>query len=81
MLLYMDIFEDLKELMGFEDKIMPVEECCARRGDRISILGGVDMDVLGRGSEEEVRARTRQILEACAPGGGCTARLGTSSLA
>jgi uroporphyrinogen decarboxylase len=28
------------------------------------------MDILGRGSEEEVRARTRQILEACAPGGG-----------
>lgn len=70
------LMDDLIDVVGidakhsFEDKIMPVEECYARWGDRISILGGVDMDILGRGSEEEVRARTRQILEACAPGGG-----------
>jgi uroporphyrinogen decarboxylase len=25
----------------------------------------VDMDLLGRGTEEQVRARTRQILEVC----------------
>ncbi len=70
------LMDDLIDVVGidakhsFEDKILPVEECYARWGDRISIIGGVDMDILSRGSEEEVRTRTRQILEACAPGGG-----------
>ena len=39
---------------------------------RIAVLGGVDMDLLGRGSPEQVRVRTRQILEVCAARGtGC----------
>jgi uroporphyrinogen decarboxylase len=54
---------------SFEDKIMPVEEVHRRWGARTAILGGVDMDLLTRGSEEDVRERTRQILDACAAGG------------
>ena len=54
---------------SFEDKIMPVEEVYRRWGDRIAVLGGVDMDLLGRGSPEDVRLRTREILEACAAKG------------
>jgi uroporphyrinogen decarboxylase len=54
---------------SYEDKIMPVEEVHRRWGDRIAILGGVDMDLLTRGSEAEVRKRTRAILEACAAKG------------
>ena len=54
---------------SFEDKIMPVEEVYGRWGDRVTILGGVDMDLLARGSEEQVRQRTRQILGVCAAGG------------
>jgi uroporphyrinogen decarboxylase len=54
---------------SFEDKIMPVEEVYRRWGDRIAILGGVDMDLLARGSEEQVRRRTRDILEVCAARG------------
>jgi len=50
---------------SYEDKILPVEEAYQRWGDRAAILGGVDMDLLGRGTEEQVRARTRQILEVC----------------
>jgi uroporphyrinogen decarboxylase len=50
---------------SFEDKILPVEEAYRRWGDRVAILGGVDMDLLGRGTEEAVRARTREILEVC----------------
>jgi uroporphyrinogen decarboxylase len=70
------LMDDLIDVVGidakhsFEDKILPVEDWYSRWGDRISMIGGVDMDILSRGSEEEVRARTRQILEACAPGGG-----------
>jgi uroporphyrinogen decarboxylase len=50
---------------SFEDKIVPVDEAYKRWGDRVAILGGVDMDLLGRGTEEQVRARTREILEVC----------------
>jgi uroporphyrinogen decarboxylase len=50
---------------SFEDKIVPVDEAYRRWGDRVAILGGVDMDLLGRGTEEQVRARTREILEVC----------------
>jgi uroporphyrinogen decarboxylase len=62
-----DIGVDAKH--SFEDKIMPVEDAYRRWGDRVAILGGVDMDLLGRGTEEEVRARTRQILEVCGANG------------
>jgi len=58
-----DIGVDAKH--SFEDKIVPVEEAYRRWGDQVAILGGVDMDLLGRGTEEQVRARTRQILEVC----------------
>jgi len=54
---------------SYEDKIMPVEEVHRRWGDRIAILGGVDMDLLTRGSEDDVRMRTRSILETCAAAG------------
>ena len=63
--------EDLIDYVGidgkhsYEDKIMPVEEAANLWGDRISILGGVDMDLLARGTEEQVRVRTRQILDSC----------------
>jgi uroporphyrinogen decarboxylase len=55
---------------SFQDNIEPVEEVYEKYGDRISILGGIDVDLLARGTQEEVARRTRQALEACAPGGG-----------
>lgn len=30
----------------------------------------MDVDLLSRGTTDQVRARTREIIEACAPGGG-----------
>ena len=58
-----DIGIDAKH--SFEDKITPVEEAYRRWGDRVAILGGVDMHLLSRGTEEQVRARTREILGVC----------------
>jgi uroporphyrinogen decarboxylase len=55
---------------SFEDAIIPVGESKRRWGDRIAILGGVDMDFLCRSTEDEVRAYTRRVIEECAPGGG-----------
>jgi uroporphyrinogen decarboxylase len=70
------IMEDLIETVGidarhsFQDNIEPVEEVYKKYHDRVCIMGGVDVDLLARGTEEEVRKRTRKILEACAPCGG-----------
>lgn len=54
---------------SFEDKIVPVEEVHAKWGDRIGIVGGVDMDIMAQGSERDVRKRAREILDACATKG------------
>ena len=55
---------------SFEDTILPVTEAKRRYGDRIGILGGIDMDFLCRASEKEIRRRVRQTLDVCQPGGG-----------
>ncbi len=55
---------------SYEDAILPVTEAKRRYGDRISILGGIDMDFLCRSGEGAVRQRVRDTLAACAPGGG-----------
>lgn len=67
------VMDDLIDEVGidakhsFEDVIEPVESFIKRYGERTAVIGGVDVDLLGRGSEEQVRARTREILAACAP--------------
>ncbi len=63
---------------SFEDAIMPVEEAKRRWGDRVAILGGIDVDLLARATPEQVRTRTQQILEACMPGGGYAFGTGNS---
>jgi len=55
---------------SFEDVIMTVPEAKRRWGNRVAVLGGVDMDLLSRGTPDKVRARTREVLEECMPGGG-----------
>ena len=68
--------EDLIETVGidakhsFQDNIEPVEEAYRKYGDRIAILGGMDVHLLSRGTTDQVRARAGEILEACALGGG-----------
>ena len=70
------IMEDLIEEVGidarhsFEDTIEDVVAANRRYGDRIAILGGIDVDFLCRSSEQEIRSRVRQTLDVCMPGGG-----------
>ena len=70
-----EIMPDLLETVGidarhsFEDAILPVEEAAEKYCDRIAILGGVDMDLLTRGTEQQVRERVREIIDRCAPTG------------
>ena len=54
---------------SYEDKIMPVEKVHEKWGSKIGIIGGVDMDLLAKGTEDEVRKRTREIIDLCAPRG------------
>jgi uroporphyrinogen decarboxylase len=63
---------------SYEDVIMPIEEVKKSVGDKMAILGGVDVDFLCRASEKEVRVRTREVLEACMPGGGYALGTGNS---
>jgi len=50
---------------SFEDAIIPVEEFQKLYGNRIAVLGGVDLNILGAGTPEMVRKRTRQLIETC----------------
>nr|HPK00810.1 uroporphyrinogen decarboxylase family protein [Candidatus Hydrogenedentota bacterium] len=54
---------------SFEDAIIPVEDFQARYGDRIAVLGGVDINRLSAGTPGEVRAHTRYLIETCGPRG------------
>jgi uroporphyrinogen decarboxylase len=55
---------------SFEDTIETVVDAKRLYGDRISLLGGIDMDFICRASEEQVRQRVRSTLDQCMPGGG-----------
>jgi uroporphyrinogen decarboxylase len=69
------IYEDLISDVGidgkhsFEDAILPAEEFYARYGERIAVLGGIDVDILAAGTPEQVRKRTRTLIETCGPSG------------
>lgn len=71
-----DIMDDLIEYVkidakhSYEDVIMPVIEAKQKYGNRIAILGGVDIDKLSRWDEQDIRKYVREILDKCVPGGG-----------
>lgn len=65
------VMDDLIDDVGidakhsYEDAIMPIESVSAKYSERICVIGGVDVDVLCRGTEDHIRQRTREILETC----------------
>jgi len=69
------LMEDLVEMVGidarhsFQDNAERVEPFYTKYRDRIGVLGGLDMDLLTRGTPEAVRARTKEILDICGPEG------------
>jgi len=50
---------------SFENNIIPVQDFQARYGDRIAVLGGVDLNILGASTPEEVRRHARFLIETC----------------
>jgi len=79
-----EVMDDVIDYLGydakhaFEDVIMPVEDVKDKYGDRIAILGGMDVDFLARATPDEVTRRTRKVLEHCMAGGGYCLGTGNS---
>jgi uroporphyrinogen decarboxylase len=63
---------------SFEDTIETVTEVKHTYGQRIALLGGIDVDFLCRADELAVRKRVRETLDACLPGGGYVLGTGNS---
>jgi len=75
-----DIVEDI-EFDGkhsYEDTILPVEEAYTTLGDRIAIMGGLDMDFLCRETPEAIKARSRNLLDLTRENGGYALGTGNS---
>jgi uroporphyrinogen decarboxylase len=79
-----EVMEDLITGVGidakhsFEDAIQTMPEARRLYGKRIGLIGGIDVDFLCRATEEQVRARTRHIIEECVQGGGWCLGTGNS---
>jgi len=63
---------------SFEDVIEPVTLAKQRYGDRIALLGGIDLDFLCRAGTAEIRQRVRDTLDVCHAGGGYCLGTGNS---
>ncbi len=65
-----DLIHDtqIDAIHSFQDVILPIGECMARYGERIAILGGLDVDSMVRLNEESLRTYIRDVLETCMPG-------------
>lgn len=61
---------------SFEENVVPVTEAKRRWGDRVGLLGGLDVDFVARQSEDDVRRLVRDTLDVCQPGGGYCLGLG-----
>lgn len=78
------LMEDLIEYVGidakhsFEDSSYPVAEYKELYGDRIAILGGIDMDKLARMPIDIFAEYVKETLRKCAPGGGYALGCGNS---
>jgi len=66
-----EVYDDIIDGCGidakhsFEDVIMPVPNFKAQYGQRVTPLGGLDVDFICRANEDELRAYTRRMVEAC----------------
>jgi len=65
------VYEDLIDTCridakhSFEETILPVEQYKQQYGQRMTPLGGLDVDMICRGTPEQIRAYTRNKIEKC----------------
>jgi uroporphyrinogen decarboxylase len=50
---------------SYEDVIIPVQEFQTRYGDRLAVLGGLDVNILSASTPEQVREKARFLIETC----------------
>ena len=78
------VYEDIINDMGYDgkhsyqDNICPVETMYDQYGDRLAIMGGIDVDYMCRMPEEEITKRSRSMLERAADKGGFALGSGNS---
>jgi uroporphyrinogen decarboxylase len=63
---------------SYEDTILPVEEAYEKYGNRIAILGGLDLDFVCRSTPEEVYRRATAMIERVQDRGGYALGTGNS---
>jgi uroporphyrinogen decarboxylase len=75
-----DLIEDVRidAKHSFEDTIESVIETKKKYGNRIAMLGGIDVDFMCRSNPDQIRARVKETLDACLPGGGYVLGTGNS---
>lgn len=56
-------------LHSFEDACCPIIDFKKKYGEKVGLIGGVDVDKLASLGEEDLRKYIRNILDACMPGG------------
>lgn len=62
-----DLIDDVKidGKHSFENNIIPVQDFQSKYGNRMAVLGGLDLNILGASSPEEVRTQTQFLIETC----------------
>ena len=70
-----DVIPDLialgvNALHPIEPKAMDINQVKARFGDKLALIGNIDMNLLALGTPEQVREQVRQRIKDIAPGGG-----------
>jgi uroporphyrinogen decarboxylase len=79
-----EVMDDIIDVAGIdgkhsnEDAIAPFSVWLEKYGDRISNYGGIDMDVLGQRTPEEIKAYTLNVLEYSQGHGGVAYGSGNS---
>jgi uroporphyrinogen decarboxylase len=75
-----DLIDDVKidGKHSFQDNILSVWEYQKRWGDRIALLGGIDVHKLATFPEADLRRYVRQVIERCAPRGRFAVGAGNS---
>lgn len=65
--IYDELIDDCKidAKHSYEDVIMPVQDFKKQYGQRVTALGGLDVDVICRASHDELRRYAREKIEQC----------------
>ena len=64
------IASGINALHPIEPKAMDINLVKARYGDKLALIGNIDMNLLTLGTPDQVREQVRQRIKDLAPGGG-----------